>query len=593
MESSNISEQKTTKEFTKRYSRTGRHVLADEIRELRFQQSKHAEGNPERQQTLDVHKSEVEKMQQEHVTLIEEIKTLEKEIEDEKEKVWHKVKSFFRTIELEQELQLATTNKKAEELKKNIEERLKIISEIENAISDTSLLEEAKNKVDDFYNEQSELKKSFESEEAKRSIETLSIEHDCVFIHGIPWKSKVGEGTTGENNPILNHGAFGMPEERTAMIMGLQPTISVSAMKEGTREEGLYPFGMILGGGRVLAAHNDDEGTVAETLYYRKTKYDHNPKTLGTSIQPDIDANISKALEAPTHRPHNEFVVEEPEVAGFYINVSILDDATSFSKIQNELKHYPEKFDLPFFALKNGKLYPLGTESSADFEDFTKDNGSIGTFVKNKKERIVVGEKAIPIKNIVEKTKKLSGEEKMALAEQVLEKNPFQIERLADYDSFRAYSTGGSPYVVRPLTGNLGRQGYAWIVRQNESNEKLIERGLRERIEPKKVLNEAREKLLEIKQKIPEAESYKFRKFWSKQIQPSLFALYGFALEAESHGDMETANEARALLEEFGLVAECKQLIDKRVDEQGNFKVLDTDLPSDVRKRMTILSKNK
>ncbi len=575
--------------FSKKYSRTGRQQIAEKIKELRFKQTKKKEGNPELFKNVEEKKAEVERLEKEKNLLVEEIKKLEVEVKKEKSKILSRIQSFFKKIQIEQELKIEESNKKIEEIKKGIEERLTIISETENVISDNSFVEEAKKSLDIFYKEQENLQTIFGKEEAKRSVENLSKENDCVFTHGIPWGELIGSGNVHENNSTANTGKMS-PDDRIKLLMGLQPTISVSVLKEGTRKEGMYPFGVILGGGRVLSAYDDDAGTVAETLYYRKSKYDHDEKTKITSIQSDIEKNIAKSIASPTSTFHsyNEFIVEEPKIAGFYVNVSsgMFDDRDVFHELQKHIK----QFDLPVFAIKDGKIYPFGTESTADFEDFTRDNGTGGTIVSNQKRTIIVGENSIPLEKIIEKRKNLDNEEKMALATSVMEKNPFQISNNFDSRTFNAYKNGGG---VKFYTGNfIGKEGYRRFLENQKFNKFRVEKGISDTlITSSSILNEGRQHILDLKQKISSAESYKHQKMWKDDLRLDLFAIYGFAQGARENNDTEASKLAEDIINEFGSIEECKSFVGMRVDEQDKFKVLDIDIPIEVRQKIADLAK--
>src|SRR5690606_9091744 len=127
---------------------------------------------------------------------------LEEEVRTHKEKLWSKIQDFFRKEQLEQELQIDLKHKKLEQIKRDIQERMNIIGEIEGVILDTSSLEKAKQELKDFYTEQSEIKSNFENEEQERDVEMLSREKGCIFFHGVPTKNR-GMNNTAENNPLL------------------------------------------------------------------------------------------------------------------------------------------------------------------------------------------------------------------------------------------------------------------------------------------------------------------------------------------------------------------------------------------------------
>ncbi len=251
-------------------------------------------------------------------------------------------------------------------MKKDIEERLGIIGEEESVILDISSLQAAKSALDAFYKEQADLKSSFEGEEKSRDVEALSKEKGYIFLHGIPTKNR-NMNNTAENNPALKVAGMST-QDKLSLLMGLEPTISTSILKEGQKDaKTYYTFGVILGGGNILSAYKEDSGTLAESLYSRKSKYDREMER--TSIQPNIEDRLEEAVNAPVdsrnYGKYNEIVVERPEVAGLYINLSQLDK--NYDQIGiGELKKYSEALNLPIYALKDGKIYPFDIDGKLE-----------------------------------------------------------------------------------------------------------------------------------------------------------------------------------------------------------------------------------
>ena len=68
--------------------------------------------------------------------------------------------------------------------------------------------------------------------------------------------------------------------------------------------------------------------------------------------------------------------------------------------------------------------------------------------------------------------------------------------------------------------------------------------------------------------------------------------IYGFAINARENGDIDAYDLAESIINEFGSFAECSGLVSKRLDEKGEFKMLDTDVPFEIRQRLNQLKES-
>ncbi|MFA6463891.1 MAG: hypothetical protein WCV55_02710 [Candidatus Paceibacterota bacterium] len=568
-------------EFSKRYSLSGRQKIADEIRELRFQYFKKEKGNPDRQDLITEQEKTTEALQKEKEQIEAEIK--EGEIESEKKKafLWSRISSLFHKNEIEQELGISPEKKKLEDLKKDIAERLKIIGETENVILDISSLEEAKDKLKKFYDEQSDLKTTFEGEKEIRDVETLSRENGYIFLHGVPTKHRANRNTS-MNNPTFNTEALST-EDKLSLLMGLEPTISASVIKEGQDDvETFYTFGVILAGGTVLSAYSEDAGTLAEGLYSRSSKYDKETKQIQrTSIQSNISKHLDKSINTPAQErmygSYNEIVVEKPKVAGLYINISQFNP--NFERIDiSELQKYAKEFNLPVYALKDGKLYPFDVDNKIEIGEDGKKRQKENSFEPE-------GEQ-LSIDDVVDKQRDIFGEEKIKLATSVIEKRPFKIDDDGEGSLYLAYKIGS-----RDIYPPLGKDGYKNLRSQLHFHQMRIKAGIEEDppITPELLLKKVEARLQEVKDNIESASSKKQEIFGKTILKNNLMSLYGFALDAEENEDTVIFESVKNLINKFGSFDEFVSFIEKRVDEKGNFKVLNEDVPLEIRKRMSNL----
>ena len=569
-----------TREFSKRYSRAGRQQLAERIHEFRFQHFKKEEGNPERLDSIKGREAEIENLRKEQEALEEEIEDLEEEVESHKTKLWSKIQEFFRKEQLEQELQIDLKNKKLEQIKKDIHERLGIIDEIVDVISGTSSLDDARKALKDFYVGQSDLKSTFESEARERDVETLSREKGYIFFHGVPTKNR-GMNNTAKNNPLLKTGAM-TTEDKLSLLMGLEPTISASVLKEGEKNaQTYYTFGVILGGGKILSAYKEDLGTMVEGVYSRRSKYDSETKE--TSIQPNIIERLDEAVHTPVQDrkwgKHNEIVIEDPKVAGLCINLSQFNKDHDQISLE-ELEQYAKNLNLPLYAIKDGKVYPF------DMADKIIVDAEERIFQKQDAFDVKEGTE-MPLGNVFDNQREIDDKEKYERAASVIEKTPFRLDIHEEFDFVRAFQKGDHISV-------LYKGGYEDLLRRQGLHRERIEAGL-EDSDPGTVetaLREAWGILSEYKKRMDNAESGKQKDYFNQEVKKRLMGIYGFALNAKEKGDVKTYALAEEIINDFGFFEECSSLINKRLDDKGEFKMLDTDVPFEIRQRMNDLKSN-
>ena len=568
------------KKFSKRYSRAGRQQLAEHLRELRFQYFKKEAGNLKRLDLVKEKETEIENLREEQGVVEGEIEALEEEVETHKAKLWSKIQEFFRKEHLEQELQIDLKNKKLEQIKKDIEERLNIIGEIESVISDASFLETARKDLKDFYTKQSDIKSAFESEAHERDVETLSREKGYIFFHGVPTKNR-GMNNTSENNPLLKTSVM-TTEDKLSLLMGLEPTISASVFKEGEKDvQTYYVFGVIIGGGKVLSAYKEDAGTLAESVYSRRSKYDSETKE--TNIQPNVTERLNVAVHTPVQNrkwgKHNEIVIEDPKIAGLFINLSQFNKDHDRISL-GELEQYAKSLNLPLYAVKDGRVhhFDIAGKISVDAEG--------NRFQKHDLFEVKEGDE-VALDDVLNNRREISDWEKYERAVSVIERTPFRLDSHNDFDLVRAFQKSGHMSFFH-------EGGYESLLRQQKLHRQRVEAGL-EDSDPgtaEAVLLNVRDVLLEYKKVMDEAESEKKKKYFDREIKKQLMGIYGFAINARENGDIDAYDLAESIINEFGSFAECSGLISKRLDEKGEFKMLDTDVPFEIRQRLNQLKES-
>lgn len=182
-----------------------------------------------------------------------------------------------------------------------------------------------------FYEKTVAEKENFESQEKERSIAEIMKEKDLVVVHAMPLYTE-GQGSgkgSAENNKVFKNAFqqkmnFG---DGIEMIAGLSPTISTSIPSPDRHNNGLFnKTGVILGEGKILAAHAGDSGSVAHGLYKRipKEALEGQNKLHHSAIYSvDVEKVTPASKEAVRGEMHNELTVENPEIAGLFIDMTI------------------------------------------------------------------------------------------------------------------------------------------------------------------------------------------------------------------------------------------------------------------------------
>ncbi len=223
-----------------------------------------------------------------------------------------------------------------------------------------------------------------------RDVETISKNKSILFVHTIPLYGVDQEGNTQMNNGVVKTGLLST-EERIGLIICEKPSISCSTVDlQSNAEYGfnyserdtMYPFGVVIDKGTILAAHRFDAGTVAISRKSKHRKYDRNEPD--TSIQPKIGAQIEHAIEGPFSKEYdqefrsryghidgttrtsssnyNEITVAEPSVAGFYLDEDFMKERERISSdgtnskwrsaIEAIFKRYP---NVPIYIQKDNQ----------------------------------------------------------------------------------------------------------------------------------------------------------------------------------------------------------------------------------------------
>lgn len=273
---------------------------------------------------------------------------------------------------------------------------------------------------------------------------------------------------------------------------------------------------------------------------------------------------------------YNEIVIECPKIAGLYINLSQFN--RDYDQISLEqLRDYAKNLNLPIYAIKDGKIYTFDIDDKIML--YNEINSPQKQDVFEVKE-----EDEISIEEVLNNQREIDNEEKYERTASVIEKNPFRFDKREEFELIIAFKEGDRVSV-------LHEGGYESLLSKQDLHRQRIEIGLNYN-DPgtaESILQEAREFLAEYRKMMNDAESEKSKKFFSQVIKKQVIGIYGFALNAKEKGDMAVYDLAKNIINEFGSFKECASLIAKRLDTDGSFKILDTDIPFEIRERLTEL----
>ncbi len=431
-------------DFSKEFSKRGRHELAVEMYQLRRKYMKDLPEENERlaeernvlsekrgtyEQKIETAERNVEgvkKEQSEWLTAQEELKTLKEEIEKRKSSIWYKIQKTFgggKDVS-EKETEYYQKQKetghfdeyrvtRAEEEQKSAEKGRDMMTyydrQIEDAkdvVIDEAWHDKARARITEFYGKQAEIKEEFEQDKKDRDVQENVKKHNVLFLHGLPFEAQMAN--TSMNNSVLDTEMMAS-EDKARFLAGLEPTISVSsktldpklAETMPSRGELIYETGLIIGNGEIMSAYQNDEGTVVESLDIK------GAKSGPSSVQTDIAENITKAIGSENRSDQamttwNEIVVRNPKATGMYI----MENAKNYDTALPRVQKLAEEMHIPVIKVsRDGKMFNLTENRETTAEE-------VMTSTKNFSTEEKIG--------FIEQTKKfVKGESHPEMAEEI------------------------------------------------------------------------------------------------------------------------------------------------------------------------------
>jgi len=577
------------KEFTKEQSQSERDTLATEIKEKRktYFDRKRGVGHEisELAREAEGRRSTVEEQKK-------EIEAIESEIADRKRSKISEILNYFQLKKLREQLQVKTIDVG------NFEEEYKkiggVLGALEQSSDDRRELEEARNSLTEFYNGQNEKWNEYIGDLKAVDVGNVAEAYNVNFIHAIR-----PDFTPGSNSPLRGNVDW---KTKLEIMLAFEPSISTSTIREGDSPDKMWGrMGVILKGGKVASAHGSDRNTHVDSINVRSGKTDLK------RTKQDIEATLS----ITDYPGYNELVVENPEIAGFYIcmderekTLPMLDLAPS-----EEVASALSKLETPVFVIKGGVPY------KAEFDPTSK------TFVAQERVR------PADIKNFAPAVDKGKGQK---IKERLFENSPFRIKNpeidtvryraegrkayieinfqnkydkgLSDMSLVTEFPTIGSKLKYSIESGELVLHEIDSRTQKDDSqivplgkwfNDRLQSEltsvgVIRSTVSPDINNNEAyasemmknTDYLVAELDRSREKNDDKGIKYYENEINKLVSHLYGFAEQAGEMGDTETQTKAIEIASRYLGAEQFNEVIKRRIDNDGRLKISEEDLKS-------------
>lgn len=552
--------------------------------------------------------------------LTKELQEIAENLDKKSDSIFTQVIEYFAIKKLEQKL--VEKRPDIPMLEEEISNLLILEDEFSSLGNDKRELEEVKklfaefydSKIDDLEEHQKSELERIEQEEIARQVETISRDYEVVFVHGI-----YHNHAPGSNSLLQEEGvSFGT---KVKLAISLEPTISTSTLKTGIRLDATWAAsGLVLIKGRVETANMGDAGTKARGLYRRENPNIENRNNI-------ID-NIKYSVMAPEGRMgehYNELVVSSPKFAGMYLEDGF--DTSGLPLRKEDFFKTAEELNLPTYYSRNGEFFELSlNKETGELEIGEKVD--LAT-IREKAREFSQEEKELIFKEILEKETPFDLERILPEAQLVSE----YISGIRRYmellgDSL-AGNSNGTGLSVADLGINIGRfiasvaeresleglQLLKEISFPNGKNIKYFEKdGKVYKLEldshgswdkPFKRVNseyinvskyyppryeyvgglanipkplEFLQMIVNEIEKINKEDIKKHPELAITTLEKMAFYLYGFAEVAGEFGDTEIQQQALELAKKLKKEEEYKEIINRRLDKKGRFKISKEDL---------------
>lgn len=605
---------KTIKEFSKQNSPEERAEVGSEIWAKR---SEYFAAKNEIASKIEELTEEAKKRLKRAEDIVLEIQKIEAEVSEKKSNTFGKFVSFFRLKELEESLAIKKIDQ--QNILAEYAEIQEILSELELQKLDKSVLNEARERLSNFYAQQEEAWEKYEGEREIRDVSNIMSNHNVVFLHSIK-----SDFIPGENSLLQKDTPW---QKKLDIALAMSPVLSTSTIREGDGRAKMWgAMGVILKGGSVQRAFSGDAGTIAKGTKER-TILQQQTMPIGDEIEQVLNTSSEG---------YNEFVVEDPQVAGYYVCTDKEAGASSYdTDSADNIRASVERLNMPLYLIEAGLVYEAVYVPASIDQEQTPPRQKSSYFIKGKK---------IEIQDIIDNNFVFSDQDKTDLKDSLFKNAPFRIKTpevaLADtrlyamkfyheskvIDGSSEQELEGEFTELKSLIHQQGSYFYPAI--KSDSEIKVLRQafgavwdvyyvvinGTIYRAEKNKLtaklsivseevyIREHSKSLSSGYMSIPggsemleggikDNEVYidRIKNLITKlqvgntiskksQLQKIAFYLFGFAEAARTNNDLDVASQATELAETILSEKDYQELVERRFDQNGNFLITEDDL---------------
>lgn len=529
-----------------------------------------------------------EQMKSKELSLREAIARIE-EAEDalviHESKILGKLANFFEVRKLKEQIGIEAESK--EDLERQYHEAVELVMEMEAQVQDRSDITALESALQEFYADQEAALAEYERIQEIRDVSNVLREHQAIIAHSFTATDKSAAVT------VMQKGVTW--KERLNTLIGLQPEVPVSTVRDSNpKDELYYRMGAILKGGSIELAESSDAATHVQGK--KRTK-----RTSNADIETAIDRSINKDTNF-----YNELIVSQPEVAGIYVDEQIFSKAPMgqfegagiYGETPREVREHINDFlehakdqGLPAYIRgEDGKFYEL---QDPPFVTKAIEPGvTIEVFNLGKE---------VDSQDILESDFAISEEQKQGAREAIFENAPFKLNmperRAFDWlknapELFQKCKTTES-MAPEPEKHSITHDSYANVFDAVKQGKYKNTTSLLEDLRWLSTEGKQREeqKLDQLQKKIARKEEnnqhvhphdhflvdYKQKNLIQIRLNAGIFA-HKFAEVAKHNGDSKTAEQFSEFANTVMNSDEYTSYIDRRVGKDGGFKMTEEDL---------------
>ena len=240
-----------------------------------------------------------------------------------------------------------------------------------------------------------------------------------------------------------------------------------------------------------------------------------------------------------------------------------------------KLESYAKDLGVPIYVWKDGKLHEYKTASRTEkrIKIYEKDGKEYASQVDEEVGYVDAG-KEVSLNDPLSFSRDFSAKQKERFIDDSLQMKSFKVDGL-EKRCFDAFNRGPDSWA--------GYNGYKNFISEVRDYERIPQdqKGSWRGPQISEYLEGIRGKMIGLKNKSEKGERES-----EEELIRIVFSLYGFAEAAKEDGNIEFVERTLMLINEFGSVEECQRVMSKRKDKDGGFKILDEDLPLEVRKKV-------